>query len=330
MIAFRETSSNSTAVKEADPGRLLKAVELTLLLLFRLNRLLSLFLPPGVMKALYYSTGYISYYGLPPMRRRLDGKIAAALPGIEQSKETTRIGRRACCALLMPSLELIILKRYPDSYMRGLQVQGMEHLEQADAAGRGVILVGIHQGANATRIAVMSRLGRVFTPIFLYPGESPVARYYTALALFGQELGCDEECPVFWTGQDTVRRVREHLEQGKRVGIDIDVPGRCVVDLFGRPAALADGIARFAIDTGAAIVPFQLLQGRRILEHRLIIRPPIATSISGDRDKDIRAIMRQVAAAAEGMIGDAPGQWMSWFGIRGLWEQGGLSEEWGG
>ncbi len=330
MIAFRETSSDSTAFKEAGPGLFLKAVELTLLLLFHLNRLLSLLLPPGVMKALYFTTGYISYYGLPPMRRRLDGKIAAALPGIEQPREITRIGRRACCALLMPSLELIMLQRYPDSYMRGLRVEGMEHLEQADAAGGGVILVGIHQGANATRIAVMSHLGKVYTPVFLFPGESPVARYYTALALFGQELGCDEQCPVFWTGQDTVRRVREHLEQGKRVGIDIDVPGRCVVDFFGRSAALADGIARFAMDTGAAIVPFQLLQGKRILEHRLIIHPPIATLISSDRDENIRAIMCQVSTAAEGMIRDAPGQWMSWFGIRGLWEQDGAPQEGGG
>lgn len=320
MIATRETSIDGKEISGADTGFFLKAVEFTLLLLFYLNRLLSLLLPAGLMKALYFSTGYLSYYGLPPMRRRLDGKIRAAMPEVGGPREISRIGRRTCCALLMPSLEMLMLKRYPDNYMRGLQVQGMEHLEQADAAGRGVILVGIHQGANATRIAVMFRLGKVYTPIFLYPGDSPVARYYTALALFGQELGCDAECPVFWTGQDTVHRVREHLEQGKRVGIDIDVPGRCVVDFFGRSAALADGIARFAIDTGAAIVPLQLLQGKGPLEHRLIIHPAIATASSGDREADIRAIMGEVAAAAEGMIRDAPGQWMSWFGIRGLWE----------
>lgn len=327
MLAFRETSNASEAVSGTDPGLFLRAVESALLFLFHLNRLLSLFLPAGMLKAMYCSTGYFTYCAFPPMRRRLDDKIRAAMPEIEQPREITRIGRRACCALLMPSLELIILRRCGDSYMRGLRVEGMEHLEAADDAGRGVILVGTHQGANATRIAVMSRLDKAYTPIFLYPGESPVVRYYTSLALFGQELGCDEECPVFWTGQDTVRRVREHLERGKRVGIDIDVPGRCEVEFFGNSAFLADGIARFAIDTGAAIVPFQLLQGRRILEHKLIIHPPIATVTSGDRDKDIRSVMGEVAAAAESMIRNAPGQWMSWFGIRGLWGQERALEE---
>ncbi len=268
------------------------------------------------------SCGYTAYHVAIPMRLRLDAKIRTAMPEIDRPREISRIARRACCALLMPPLELLLMHRHADAYLRGLQVEGMEHLERADRSGKGIILAGVHQGANATRVAVMSRLGKTYTPIFLYPGESPVARYYTALAFFGQELGCDEQCPVFWTGQDTSRRVREHLQRGKRVGIDIDVPGRCAVRFFGRTAYLADGIARFAVDTGAAVVPFQLLQGRKALEHRLVIHPAIDTAAGGDRGEAIRGIMARVAETAEGMIRDAPGQWMSWFGIPGLWGQG--------
>ncbi|MEW6554079.1 MAG: lysophospholipid acyltransferase family protein [Actinomycetota bacterium] len=316
-----DASSDGREIGGTDAGLFLQVVEFALLGLFHLNRLLSVLLTPEMMKALFMSAGYITYYAFPPMRRRLDGKIRAAMPEAGGARDISRIGRRACCALLMPALELTMMHRHGEDYMRGLRVEGMEHLEGADAAGKGVILVAVHQGANATRIAVMSRLDKAYTPIFLHPGESPVENYYSTLALYGQELGCDRECPVFWTGQDTVRRVREHLERGKRVGIDIDVPGRCRVDFFGRTASLADGIARFALDTGAAIVPFQLLQGRRALEHVLSFRPPIAAASSGDREADIRSIMGEVAATAEDMVRDAPGQWMSWFGIPGLWGQ---------
>ena len=126
--------------------------------------------------------------------------------------------------------------------------------------------------------------------------------------------------------------MREHLEKGKRVGIDIDVPGRCEVGFLGRPAGLADGIARFAMDTGAAIVPFQLLQGRRPLEHMLMIHAPIDYKVTGDLYRDVKAIMEEVAGAAETMIIENPGQWMSWFGIRAMWEcaetpRGGTSSE---
>ncbi len=311
----------------ASPGLFLRAVEGFLLALFHLTRLLARFIPPGLLRALYMSVGMAAYYVLPAIRVRLREKIAEAMPDISGKREIDRIGRRSCCALVMPSLEMLLLWRHGDRFMLNLQVQGMEHLEKADALGRGVILAGLHQGANALRIAVMSRLGRPYTPIFLDPAASPVARYYVTLAKFGRDLGCDREAPVFWTGQDTVRRVREHLEKGKRVGIDIDVPGRCRVDFFGRPAGLAEGIARFSVDTGAPIVPFQLLQGKRALEHVLIIHPPIAYEVSGDPKKDVETIMGEVAGAAEMMIRGNPGQWMSWFGIRGMWECAGPPAE---
>jgi len=42
---------------------------------------------------------------------------------------------------------------------------------------------------------------------------------------------------------------------------------------------------------------------------------------SGDREADIKAVMRQAAAAGERMIREDPGQWMSLFGIRHWWEK---------
>jgi KDO2-lipid IV(A) lauroyltransferase len=300
-----------------------------MLVMFHAVRLLSWFISPFALDKLYDFAGALIFYLWPSMRRRLESKISQAMPEIDDDRELARIGRRACGSLLKPSLKLALMKRHGERFMRELQIEGLENLEKADRRGKGVILVGGHQGANALRIAVMSRIGKTYTPIYLYPFDSPVSRYYLDMITFGQDLGCDPENPVFWTGCDTVNKVREHLRRGKRVGIDFDVAGKCVVELFGSPAAVADGIARFACDTGASIVPFLLVQEKGAIAHRLIFYPPIEYSLSEDRGGDVGAIMADVARAGEAMIREAPGQWMSWFGIRQLWDDGKKSAAFG-
>ena len=296
-------------------------MEHLLLTLFHLTRLLSYVVPPSLLDAMFAALGWIVFHSWPGMRRRLEGKISGAMPEVLDRREIRDIGRQACGAILRPILDLVLMSSYGGRFMRELRVGDLDNLERADAAGKGVILVGAHQGANALRIATMARLGKAYTPIYLTPEDSPVSRYYMTLASFGQPLGCDPECPVLWIGQDTARRTREHLSRGKRVGIDFDVEGRCAVRFFGREAALADGIAQFSVDTGAPVVPFSLLHGKGTFGHRLVFHEPIAIHRSGDRPRDVKAIMTEVAKIGECMIREAPGQWMSWFGIRRLWEK---------
>lgn len=291
------------------PTLYFRLVEGAFLGVFHLARLSASVLPPVFLKAVFDMLGVLIFYLVPGLGRRLEEKVTENLPGLAGTTRLKAVARQACGALLRPMYDLVVFDRYGERFLRELRMEGMEHLERADAAGRGVILAGGHLGLNAIRVGVMARLGRCYTPIFLFPEESPVARYYLALAEFGQTLGCDPDEPVFWTGQDTVRRVREHLQRGKRVGIDFDITGRCVVDFFGRPAAFADGIARFALDTGAAVVPFVLRRGSGVFDNRLVFYPPV----EGD---DVCSIMQEVVRAGEEMIREVPEQWESWFTVR--------------
>ncbi len=302
-------------------------MEYTFLGIFHLGRLISYAFPPIAVAAFFNGLGSLIYYAQPGMRRRLEAKITEALPQLAGDGEAGSVARIACGALLRPMQDLIIFSRRDQRFLRELQVEGLEYLERADAAGNGVILVGGHLGLNALRIGVMARLGKHYTPIFLYPAESPVNNYYMSMIEFGQRLGCDPDEPVFWTGQDTVNRVREHLRRGKRVGIDFDIPGKCVVEFLGRPAALADGIARFALDTGAAIVPFLLRRGTGVFDNRLVFYEPVKAARTGDQGDDTRAIMQEVARAGEKMVREVPGQWESWFTVRQFWEMAQEPEE---
>jgi KDO2-lipid IV(A) lauroyltransferase len=288
--------------------------------LFEFSRLLSRLLPTSWLYALFSAIGRALFHVRRGMRKDLLKKISEALPELATG-EVSRIGLQACISATLPMFDLLVFGSRRREYAARLSVHGWEHLEEADAAGRGVIFLFAHIGAYGTSPAVLAHLGKPFTPVMFRPEDTPIPRSSTAIDLYGESLGCDPEGPVFWAGDDTVSRVREHLGRGRRVGIAFDVPGNCIVPLFGRPAAMADGIAHFAYDTGAPIIPFSLLRGRGVLDRRLTFYPPLAAHTSGDRKEDVKDMMREVVAAAESQIRSAPGQWMSWFGLWHWWKR---------
>jgi len=297
-----------------------KAAEAVLLSIFYITRFMSLFLPPRVLNILFDAFGAVMFYARPGMRRRLEGKLSDAMPELGNGREIDRIAIKVCGSTIRPILDLVMFLRHGDNIMQRIDVTGQEYLEEADAEGKGVILLFAHLGSFDLFAVVMARLDKPFTPIIFHPRTTPVPRYVATLALFGQMLGCDPLSPVFWVGKDTVKKVRGHLAAGKRVGITFDVDGNCVVELFGRPAALADGIAHFAIDSGAPIVPFALFHGKEPLDRRLIFYEPLSYELTGNRSDDVKTIMTEVAKAGESMVREAPEEWMSWFGLWHWWD----------
>ena len=299
----------------------LTGLDLSLLAMVYLTRLLARFVPPAALDSFFDFLGTAAYRALPGVGKRLVSKTGEVLGADLDRRELERICRGVFSSALKPILDMALLWRHGQRMMEELRVEGMEHLEEAEARGKGVLLLFVHTGSYDISPVIFNRLGKPFTPVMFHPRSTPVHRYVAEMAVFGQILGCDRESPVFWAGRDTGEKVRRHLERGKRVAIALDVDGPCVVNLFGRPAAIADGIARFALDTGAPIVPFAILRGPGALGRRLILYPPLSHEPSGDREADIKAVMRQAAAAGERMIREDPGQWMSLFGIRHWWEK---------
>lgn len=298
-----------------------KLVQNVLLGIFHTTKLLARILPPSILNSLFNGFGSIVFYLLPGMSRRLQNKISDALPEITDEDEIKRIARRTYSSFIRPMLDLVLFWRHGEHIMQNMDITGMEYLDQADAEGKGVLLLFAHLGSFDLFAVVMARLDKPFTPIIFNPLTTPVPKYVSTLAIFGQMLGCDPLSPVFWVGKDTVKKVRGHLEAGKRVGLTFDVDGNCVVELFGRPGALADGIAHFAIDSGAPIVPFALFHDKEPLDRRLVIYEPLRYELTGNRSDDVKTIMAEVAKAGEMMVREEPEEWMSWFGLRHWWDR---------
>jgi lauroyl/myristoyl acyltransferase len=114
----------------------------------------------------------------------------------------------------------------------------------------------------------------------------------------------------------------ETLRQGGIVGVQGDRPhagGRTVeTRLFAQPFALPAGPAALARSAEVPLVPiFVLREGRRA--YRIEVAEPIAVARTRDREADVAAAMRRVAAEIERAIAGAPHQW---FCFRRLWPPG--------
>jgi lauroyl/myristoyl acyltransferase len=298
-----------------------RIVEDVMLSVYYLTRLLTI-LPPRVLYPVVDAFGAALYYGRPKVRADLQGKIRDAL-GDLGDRELDRIGRGAYSALLLNVPDFLYWERHGDRFMRELEVEGLEHLEKADSQGKGVLIHMTHMGRSPLLHIVMARLGMPFTLVMWHPETTPVPRYTWKMVMQAAKLGCDPDNLVIWVGPDfdTVGEVREALAAGKRVGVPFDVTGKRAVNLFGRPAALADGLAYWAIGTGAPIVPAIVIRTRRPYRSRVIIHEPLSFELTGDRRVDTNVIMEGAARASEEMIREAPEQWMSWFGLWQWWAE---------
>jgi KDO2-lipid IV(A) lauroyltransferase len=298
-----------------------RLLDMSLVAIFNLTRLLSYALPPLFLRALFKSVGCTLYYCRPSSRRRLLSILGEALPEISDRRQIEKIGRQVFCAPFLPMLDLIMLKRHGERIMSKLRVERMENLDKADAQGKGVIIITSHIGAFSIGISVTSRLGKFAPPIGFHPSATSVPRYTNTLMECAESLGCDPEVPIFFVEQDVIQKVQAHLARGKRVSIAFDVCGNYIADFLGCPTALHSGIAHFAYDTGSPVLPVYLLRCRNPLEFRLIVGETLDYSLSGDRSRDIDTMMGEILKAGENMIKEAPGQWMSWFGLS-QWRQG--------
>ena len=82
------------------------------------------------------------------------------------------------------------------------------------------------------------------------------------------------------------------------------------VDFFGIPASTTAGLARFALHTGAAVVPGFLHWDKDIRKYRLCFEPEVELSRTGDDTADIRENTQRFTRVIENYVRRYPDQWL--------------------
>ena len=248
--------------------------------------------------------GALGYRPLGIRRRVVERQIAAAFPGLDEA-DVNRIARNAYEHLGRSSIEAAMLARLGRDAVLDLfdGADRWDVVEQALAKGKGLIVVTGHLGnwelagayvaARGVPLDVIAR--RMSNPLF--------DRYLTETrSRIGMVVVHDAEA---------VRRTPRSLRDNRTVAFlaDQGVLGLAstFVPFFGRPAKTPRGPAVFALRLQVPVV-FGVAVRQPGGRYRLAFEP-VTVEDTGDRDRDVDAIVARYTATLERWVRRYPEQY---------------------
>lgn len=190
----------------------------------------------------------------------------------------------------------------PERRLRPLvQIEGLEHLQAALAAGRGALLLSGH----FTTLEITGRLLALYQPFaaMYRPHEHPVVERMLSR---NRDRHTKAAIP-----RDEAKAVIRALRAGLPVWYAPDQAfrkrqGSVVAPFFGVPALTNNATPRLAKLSGAPVLPFFGFRLAAGGGYRLIIGPPLEDFPSGD----LAADTARVNAVIEDMVRHAPEQYL--------------------
>jgi lauroyl/myristoyl acyltransferase len=262
-------------------------------------------LPPRIGYGLGRPVGALLLATSPQLRRILTCNFRHVLGPDASEEEVQSLVRRACANIIKGHYDLFRLSRLSTEEILAMtKVEGEEHIEEALARGKGVILVGAHFGNVDILIQLPLALG--------VPLSTPVEHIEPErLFQYTLRLRTSHGVRMFPTGGPMMGLYRA-LKRGEVVGLAadraIDVSTR-KVEFFGAPASLPEGPVRLALRTGAALIPGFC---RRLPDNTFHARigPAFELPNTGDGEADVTAGMKMVVEVLERAISQEPEQWL--------------------
>lgn len=248
--------------------------------------------------------GLLGYWPLGIRKDVVEKQIAAAFPGWtpEQVTETARcsyahLGRTSVEAALLPTLGERGVLRLVE------RVDGWEHLESALARGRGALGAAAHHG-NWELLGAFLAARDV---------KVEVAVRGMGNRLFGDYINANRNRlgMIVMRDSEAVRRTARAIRDGRFVAFlsDQGVLGLAssFVPFFGRPAKTPRGFAVFALRLD---VPVCFIDALRLPSGKFrIIIEPVEAERTGDREKDVDALVVRYSEILEKWVREYPAQY---------------------
>ena len=185
-----------------------------------------------------------------------------------------------------------------------VRTEGLEHVDEALAAGKGVVFALPHVGNWDVAGAWLTRVRGLSLTVVAEAVEPPELRVW--FHDFRKALGMD----VVFNGPRVVGEITAALGRNGAVALlcDRDVDGSGLsVPFFGEPAPLPKGPATLAFRTGAALLPVAVFQEPD--GHRIVVSPPVELQRAGRLRDDVASVTADLATRLEPLIRRAPQQW---------------------
>ncbi|MGE4486545.1 MAG: lysophospholipid acyltransferase family protein [Synergistaceae bacterium] len=207
-------------------------------------------------------------------------------------------------SMIWTGIEMLSWQRDPSLVDKWIvEIEGREHMDQAFALDRGVIVVSAHCG-NWEHAAAW--LGRNCKGVAVVRhSDDPFQReLIDTLRQNGglRTLGKDEP----------MTRAVGILRKNELIGLAADQHGGgdgIMVPFFGHETSTFQGAAVFAWISGAPILPYQCIRIEPF-RFKLVINPPIKWEKGKDREATLRSLTAKVNMELEKIIRRAPEQYL--------------------
>ena len=224
--------------------------------------------------------------------------------GDRTPEELYKIGERVFENYGYTIAELGFIEKLIPRLTNMIKVEGREHFDAGIAKGNGVIAVTAH-------FANWELLGG-WLSLSGYPG-SVIARriYYEPYNRKLVEVRSKMKLETIYR-DESARKVLRALKKNRVVGMvpdqDVATVDGVFVDFFGRPAYTPIAPVRFAMASGAPLVPCFLI--RENGQYSIVIEPPIELTDTGDKEKDLITNTQKWVSLQERYIRRYPHLWV--------------------
>ncbi len=251
-------------------------------------------LAPGPARAVGAGLGALAWHAVRVRRSVVRENLRRAFDA--DDRPAGRIGAASYASLGRSMMEFAALgTRRGDDLVAGVRFVGLEHFERAHREGRGAILVTGHFGNwELLGAAIAARF-----PLDFLVGEQTNAAVDRRINALRRRRGIG----IIHRGV-AARGVLRALAAGRFVAMLVDQDaGRSgvFVPVFGRPASTAPGPARFALRTGAPVIPGFIVP-RPGGGHTAFIEPPLRAGSAGDDEAAVVDLTARIAARVEAWV----------------------------
>ncbi len=205
-------------------------------------------------------------------------------------------------------LEVMYLPVFrPAAISRYIEIENRHYLDEALAQGKGVAVLSAHMGNWEWLGAGLSMYG---FPVASIVKSQPNDQHNRIINEYRQLVGIE----MFTRGTTDLVAAAKALKNGRVLGFfsDQDAGKNGVfIEFLGKMASTPVGLAVFARRLAVPVVPAFIVR-RPEGGHRIIVKPPLSFTFSGDDAADDYNFTVQATRLIEDMIRQYPDEWL-WF-----------------
>lgn len=274
--------------------------------LFRIATALSRFVPPRLGYWLASLIGGLVFYLSSSVRGAVMDNMHHVLPR-SAPHERRSLARKVIRNHLKNYYDIVRLAHIKPEEVRAMisSIEGLEHLEAANKAGKGVLVTGGHIGNFSVVAQLAAVLG--YKAAIVAEDIQPEKLYNYVNNLRGR-FGLE----MIKIGAAQVRHIFKFLRTGGTLMLagDRDVTDNGLpVQFFDAPADLPSGPVVLSMRMKVPLLPCLTLRQPNN-KSILIIYPPMQWEITGDNELDEKVNHRKLVKVLEDMIRRAPDQWV--------------------